>query len=113
MNKAVSTQQVSDVKKVTSTQQIASECHLKCFNQGTSEACLEQCYDQLLATFNGCLTALKETGHSRNSRYIRLIFGPMEDPYRRIERYNDMRPTTQGYVNFYAERDYFDPSRNA
>jgi len=112
MNKEVSTQQVSDTKKVPSTQQIASECHLKCFKQGLSEACLEQCYDQLLATFNGCLTELKRTGHARNSRYIRLVFGQLEDPYRRIERYSDMMPTFQGHTTFYEERDYFDLSRD-
>lgn len=64
-------------------------------------------------TFNGCMTALKEIGHERNSRYIRLIFGPLEDPYKRIERYNDLRANSQGYPNFYVERDYFDPSKDA
>lgn len=112
MNKEVSAQQVTDIKKVRSTQQIASECHLKCFRQGSSEACFEKCYDQLLHTFNGCLQALKEIGHDRHSRYIRLVFGPLEDPYERVERYSDLRATTQGRPNFYTERDYFDPTKD-
>lgn len=100
-------------KRYNHIQQIASECHLKCFSHGTTDACLEQCYDQLLMTFNGCMTALKEIGHDRNSRYIRLVFGPLEDPYKRVERFNDLRSTSQGHPNFYVERDYFDPSKDA
>lgn len=73
---------------------------------------MEKCYDGMLAVFNGCLIALKHIGKERNSRYIRLVFGPMEDRLQRVERFNDLPETPQGDPDFYMERDFFDRTKD-
>ena len=112
MNPEVAAQQLTDVKKVGATQQIASECHLHCFGTQPAPDCLEHCYDNMLTVFNGCLAAMKEAGKQKNSRYMRLVFGTMEDRLERVERFNEMRPSMQGNPDFYLERDYFDLTKD-